>query len=48
MDDNKQHTTRLAVVLVALVLVLVIISVNQFMGSNDVEQQASVLRAYAP
>ncbi len=47
MDDENKHPTRLALVLVVLVLALVIISVNQFVETGEEPQEASVLRAYA-
>ena len=46
MDEDK-HTKRLTVALVALVAVLLLVAVNQFVETGAKEQQAAVLRVYA-
>ena len=46
MEDNK-HTTRIALLLAFMVVMLAVVSIDQFRSSNGEGQQAAVLRAYA-
>jgi len=47
MENNKYHT-RLALLLAFMVVMLVVVSVDQFLSKgNKVEQQAAALRVYA-
>jgi hypothetical protein len=48
MTDDKKHTMRLALLLAFMVVMLVSVSINKFVESdNNMDQQASVLHVYA-
>jgi hypothetical protein len=47
MEHDNKHTSRLALLLAFMVVMLVVISIDQFRaGTEDGEQQAAVLRVY--
>ena len=47
MEENNEHSIRLAFALTVLVVALVLISIDQFNGGGDTTQQAAVLGVYA-
>jgi len=48
MDNKDKHTARLALLLAFMVVMLVVVSVDQFrMGDGADGQEAAVLRVYA-
>ncbi len=46
MEENK-HTMRLALLLAVMVVMLVVVSIDNFRLSSGDDQQAAVLRVYA-
>ncbi len=47
MDNKDKHTARLALLLAFMVVLLVVVSVDQFQaGNGDDGQEAAVLRVY--
>lgn len=47
MNTENKHTLRLALVLALMVVMLVVVSVDQYRGDGGPDQQAAVLRVYA-
>jgi hypothetical protein len=47
MNNENKHTTRLALLLALMVVMLVVVSVNQFVEGGGEGQEATVLRVYA-
>lgn len=47
MDKENKHSLRLALILALMVVMLVVVSVDQFRVSGADDQQAAVLRVYA-
>lgn len=48
MDNENKHTTRLALLLAFMVVMLVVVSIDQFRMSGKTDtQQAAALRVYA-
>ena len=47
MDKDNKHTARLALLLAFLVVMLVVVSVDQFRLGDGNDQEAAVLRVYA-
>lgn len=47
MDKENKHTLRLAFMLAFMVVMLVVVSINQFQMKDSEDQQAAVLRVYA-
>jgi hypothetical protein len=47
MEKENKHTMRLALLLALMVVMLVVVSVDQFLGKDASDQQAAVLRVYA-
>jgi len=48
MDNKDKHTARLALLLAFMVVMLVVVSVDQFrMSDGKSGQEATVLRVYA-
>ena len=47
MNNKDKHTARLALLLAFMVVMLVVVSVDQFRVGDGDEQQASALRVYA-
>jgi hypothetical protein len=45
--ENDKHTVRLAVILALMVVMLMVVSIDQFRLGGDNDQQAAVLRVYA-
>jgi hypothetical protein len=48
MEKENKHTIRLAVVLALMVIMLVVVSIDQFRNSGSTkDQEATALRVYA-
>jgi len=47
MDTENKHTARLALLLAFLVVMLVVVSIDQFKLGDGDDQEAAVLRVYA-
>jgi len=47
MDTKNKHTLRLAFILAFMVVMLVVVSIDQFRMNDTEDQQAAVLRVYA-
>ena len=47
MNNENKHTTRLALLLAFMVVLLVVVSVDQFLLGDGEDQEAAVLRVYA-
>ncbi|KKS30108.1 MAG: hypothetical protein UV60_C0016G0014 [Parcubacteria group bacterium GW2011_GWA2_43_11] len=47
MDTENKHTLRLAFFLALMVVMLVVVSIDQFRSNDAEDQQAAVLRVYA-
>jgi hypothetical protein len=47
MNKENKHTVRLALLLAFMVVMLFVVSVDQYRSVDAEDQQASVLRAYA-
>ena len=47
MENKDKHTARLALLLAFMVVMLVVVSVDQFRVGGTDDQEAAVLRVYA-
>jgi len=47
MNNENKHAARLAILLAFMVVLLVVVSIDQFRADGTDGQQAAVLRAYA-
>lgn len=46
MEDKNKHTTRLALLLALMVVMLMVVSIDQFSLGDETNQQASAIRVY--
>lgn len=46
MEDKHKQTTRLALLLTFMVVMLMVVSIGQFSFGDEANQQASALRVY--